>query len=148
MRDLIVHEVAFGRIVGDAVAAQNTRLAAVQRELGGTMDEVVAHEIAAGRERADDEIANLIVGRGRIRPDAVRIDRAIAVLETAAGAVRDSLQPPLLCMLAWLSWARGWSTPAVRYIETALGIDPSYGMTLALRSLLNAGVVPQWALPT
>lgn len=146
-RDVMVVQIAFGRVVGEALADDNAAYHAIQAETGLSMDDVVRAEVAAGRRDLDDELSALLWGKGRVRPDIDRINRTIAWLRTATANVPTTLQPPLLCMLGWLCWARGLGSVAGAYVDEALEIDPYYGMADLLDALLASGRVPDWALP-
>jgi hypothetical protein len=79
------------------------------------------------------------------RPDPWRVENGIVVLRTLVSRLDDSSRPPLLCMLAWLSWALGQGSVAGRYIDEAARIDPGYGMTEVLSTLISNGMMPEWA---
>jgi len=90
------------------------------------------------------ELGDRMMGKGP-RPDLERVERGIHLLRELLAAATNDLRPAPLCMLAWLSWAIGRTTHAVEYINQALDIDPDYGMATLLASLLDAGILPEWA---
>lgn len=144
-RDTMMMQFAFGRIVGEAVDAENERLNDLRYERGGTMDDLVASELAAGLLSHDDEFMGLLWGRGSLRPDVDRVKKAIGMLSFAAANVPDFLRTPPLCMIAWLTWTLGLSTAAGSLAKAALEIDPQYGMAHVLLGMLSQGHVPDWA---
>jgi len=147
LRDAMMMQVAFGRIVGEAFVRDSQELHALQDETGLSMDELVLREIEEGRIDPGDELTGLLLGAGRIRPDLERVQAACEWLGVAAASVPSALRPPLLCMLGWLHWSRGLGSVAGGYIDAALDIDPDYGMAEVLLEVLRRGVVPEWALP-
>ena len=105
----------------------------------------------AATESAGDDFRNLspelgdrMMGKGP-RPDLERAARGIHLLREMLPFATNDLRPAPLCMLAWLSWAIGRTTHAVEYINQALAINPDYGMATLLASLLDAGLLPEWA---
>lgn len=147
LRDALMLQAAFGSIAGEVVAERNARLSALRAERGCSMDDVVLAEIAAGRLDPDDEIDGLLLGRGRLRPDAERIERMRELLGALSVRLveRRVLNP--LCMLVWLSWSVGHGTAAGHYLDLARSIDPRHGMTEVLGTLLDRVPFPEWAIP-
>lgn len=87
----------------------------------------------------------LIGGLGP-QPDRDRLVTAIALLTRLRQVAAPRLQPPLLCMLAWLSWAMGSGSRADQYLDASFLIEPDYPMASVLRSLVSSGRVPEWLL--
>lgn len=79
------------------------------------------------------------------RPNPNRIRRALDVLRYAAARVPGSATPPLLTMIAWLHWALGEGTVAMRWVEQAQIIDPDFGLAELLATMLGTGHLPDWA---
>jgi hypothetical protein len=146
-REVISLQVAFGRLVGEAVEEKGRAYARLHAEQGGTMDDVVRTEVAAGRASLDDEFTGLLMGKGKVRPDPARIERMIEHLRhlIALAPAHERLNP--LCILAYLLWARGLSSVAGHYVGLALAIDGQHGMALLLKTMLTHGMVPEWAYP-
>jgi len=99
------------------------------------------------RERLWDEpeSADLVMGIGPL-PDRERLVAGIALLTKLRSVAAPSLQPPLLCMLSWLSWAMGAGTRAGEYLDAIVPLDPDYGMASVLQALETSGRVPEWLL--
>jgi hypothetical protein len=89
------------------------------------------------------DIGNLMMGIAP-RPDPDRIEKAIALLAVLVSRLADAERPPLLCMLAWLSWALGGGTRAGRYLDEVAAIAPDYSMAQLLSTMLGLGL-PEWA---
>lgn len=147
VRDQAMLQIAFGETIGSVVAERNRTPAARQRFRDRSMDDLVLQEGREGRLDLDDEIAALMLGRGRIRPDPARLRRGIQALRFIVACVSEVERPAPLCMLAWLCWARGLGTAAGGWLEFAHAVDPDYGMTRLLRTLLTRIPFPEWALP-
>lgn len=147
LRDAMMVQIAFGRIVGEALVRDSQEYHVLQDESGLSMDEVVLREIEEGRLEFHDELTGLLLGVGRIRPDTDRVQSACNWLAVTTASVPEPLRPPLLCMLGWLHWTRGLGTIAGAHIDSALDIDPDYGMAELQFEVLRRGVVPEWALP-
>ncbi|MCC6856639.1 MAG: DUF4192 family protein [Microbacteriaceae bacterium] len=145
-RDEIALQFGFGMLVAGAIAEDNDRYLAIQRREGGTMDEVVRREIDAGRARLDDELAGLLMGIGRLRPDADRLERGIHQFKRIAALAPEHYRPNVLCIVAWMLWARGLGSAAGRMIDLALEIDPLHGMGQLLYTLLANGRMPEWVV--
>jgi len=145
-RDAITLQYAFGRQVGEKAFAVNAAFARAQRATGLSMDELVAAQMAASEGNSDsDTIGDLMMGRGDDRPSVERVERAIALLRMCTSLAPRRLRPAPLCMLAWLSWSLGRGSAAGLFLETALSIDPGYGMALVLTTMLGTGLLPDWA---
>lgn len=144
-RDVITMQIAFGQLVGEAVAADNEVLLEIQSRTGGSMDDVVLAEVAAGRRTLDDEFSGLLMGMGTMRPDVHRMEGAITKLKRVIALATPGQRPAPLCILAWLLWGRGLGSAAGHFVDSALAIDPEYGMALVLRTLFSSGRLPEWA---
>ena len=93
----------------------------------------------------EPESADLIFGIGPL-PDRDRLVAGIALLTRLRSVASPALQPSLLCMLSWLSWAMGAGSRAGEYLDAIVPIDAEYGMGGVLRSLQLSGHVPEWLL--
>ena len=146
-RDQMMLQFAFGEEEGRRSLALNRHYGRLQRETGLSMDDVVEAEIAADREFAESSptTGDLMLGMSSERPDPERISRAISLLKLLVAMAPRSARPAPLCMLAWLSWALGQGSVAGIYLDTALGIDADYGMTLLLLQMIGSGHLPEWA---
>ncbi len=144
-RDVITMQVAFGDTVGEAVAADNEELLEIQARTGGSMDDVVRAEIAAGRRSLeDDDFSKLLMGVGTMRPDVRRMESTITKLKRIVALAPAHYRLGPLCILAWLLWGRGLGSAAGHFVDSALAIDPEYGMALVLRTIFSSGRLPEW----
>lgn len=125
VRDVVMLQWAFGLEVGELALEENERY-------------------FAGDDPARFLVAPLMWGDGP-RPNVARVLAAIALVKALAARAPRSMRPPLLCQLAWFSWALGRSSLAGRFVEEAERIDPHYGLAELLRSMLGAGHLPEWA---
>jgi hypothetical protein len=98
---------------------------------------------ATGREVPVD-VGGILIGHGP-RPDLDRLGVALTLLRrTVALAPRQARGGPLAAV-AWLSWATGRSTHAIRYLDQAQEADPGLTFAQLLRAVIDAGVLPDWA---
>jgi len=125
MRDVVMLQWAFGLEVGELALDENQRY-------------------FAGEDPAEFLAAPLMWGDGP-RPDVPRVRAAIALVKALAARAPRSMRPPLLCQLAWFNWALGKSSLAGRFVGEAERIDANYGLAELLRSMLEAGYLPEWA---
>lgn len=125
LRDVILMQWAFDRQTGDAVLDDVTRFAAGEP----------ADALPTGR---------LMLGEGP-RPDVARTERSQRLAKALAARAPRAQRPPLLCMLAWLYWALGRSSVAGRFVDEAVAIDPDYGLAEVLGTMLQRGMLPEWA---
>jgi hypothetical protein len=146
-RDQMMLQFAFGEEVGRQSHALNRHYARRQRETGLSMDDLVEADMAAGRELAETAptTGDLMLGMSPDRPDPERVERAIRLLKMLVAMAPRSARPAPLCMLAWLSWTLGQGSVAGIYLDTAVDIDPSYGMAVLLLQLVGSGHLPEWA---
>jgi hypothetical protein len=145
-RDQVMLQIAFGEEIGRVTHELNQRYAAIQRETGRSMDDIVAEEQARSGSRRDlAQTGDLMLGSVSRRPDPERIERGIELLKTLVATAPKRARPAPLCMLAWLSWALGRSSVAGIFIDQALAIDPGYGMARLLLTVVSAGHLPEWA---
>jgi hypothetical protein len=146
-RDATMLQFAFGAGVGAAAERSNREHADIQRATGKSMDDIVAAEIdsAQGQHPDDRLIGEMMMGQTGERPNVDRVKRAIELLKKLVALAPRSNRPAPLCMLAWLSWSLGRGSVAGRFIDDALTIDEHYGMAQLLATLLDTGMLPEWA---
>ena len=125
LRDVVMLQWAFDLATGDRV-----------------LDD--AESFAAGSPAESLDSGVLMLGQGP-RPDPERVDAAIELLKAAAARAPRADRPPLLCMLAWLNWALGRSSVADLFVTAAQEIDDGYGLAELLRTVLDRGMLPEWA---
>jgi Domain of unknown function (DUF4192) len=90
------------------------------------------------------DIGGILIGDGP-RPDGDRLGVALALVRhTIPLAPRDARGGPLAAA-AWLSWARGRSTHAARYLDQAQSVDPELTFAQLLRTVVDAGMLPRWS---
>lgn len=90
------------------------------------------------------DLASVMWGEGP-RPDAERLERALALVREVAALVPKTQRPGPLALCAWISWALGRSSHADRYAAMALAIDRRHGLADIVRSFVRAGHLPDWA---
>lgn len=90
------------------------------------------------------DLASVMWGEGP-RPDAERLERALALVREVAALVPKTQRPGPLALCAWISWALGRSSHADRYAAMALAIDRRHGLADIVRSFVRAGHLPEWA---
>ncbi|PXA70612.1 DUF4192 family protein [Cryobacterium arcticum] len=146
-RDQMMLQFAFGEEEGRRSHDLNRHYARRQRETGLDMDALVEADMAAGRawEQTTPTTGDLMLGLSPQRPDPERVLRGIRLLKLLVAMAPRAARPAPLCMLAWLSWTLGQGSVAGIYIDTALDIDPEYGMALLLLQVLGSGHLPEWA---
>jgi len=92
----------------------------------------------------DEELGGLMMGQGP-RPDPNRIEVGIALLLKIVPLLTGADRLAPLCMLAWLNWALGQGSIAGIYLDEAIAIDKRYGMVEVLATILQNGLLPEWA---
>lgn len=90
------------------------------------------------------DLAERMWGEGP-RPDAARLQRALALTREVAALSPSVHRPGPLALCAWLSWALGRSTHADRYTRQALRLDAEHGLSEIVQSFVQAGHMPDWA---
>jgi hypothetical protein len=128
LRDLVMLQWAFGLDLGDAMWDADTCAGIEARKLYPDIDSVAAERM---------------LGRGPA-PDSERIEAAISLLTTLVSLAADADRPAPLCMLAWLSWARGRGSVAGAHIDEVRALSPDYSMGELLASTFNSGMLPEW----
>jgi len=95
--------------------------------------------------REDEEGMLALAGMGMPRPDPERLQRAIGLLKRVTADAPTSARAPLFTMLAWMQWALGSGSTAGLHLESALAIDPAYGLAEIVDGMLRMGMLPEWA---
>lgn len=140
IRDATMILWAFGLEAGERTFDLNDRFLS-----GGDSGDIDDIDDTDDTEDADvTEDASRMIGEGP-PPDRERIDRAIALLGALAARSPQSARPPMLVMLAWLHWALGRSSVAGSFVDSALTIDPDYGLAQLIAAILGSGALPEWA---
>lgn len=120
-----------------AVVQWATDLAAGRRTL-------TAQLAASAGAAMPDELGGVFLGQGP-RPDPDRLRVALEVVRLAAARAPRASRVGPLTVAAWLSWALGRSSHAAYYLRLAAEIDPEYGLASLLRSMVDGGMLPDWA---
>lgn len=110
----------------------------------GRLDRSVRLDGCWRLEASGVDVGDLMLGIGP-SPDPRRMEAGISLLRTIVSRLSDEHRPPLLCMLVWLTWSLGRGSAAGRYLDEAVGINPEYGMTGVLATMLSNGRMPEWA---
>ena len=85
----------------------------------------------------------LMLGRGP-RPDPERLRSGTAIAAALAARAPRRHRVVLLAMLAWLHWASGRSSAAAEALQAADAIDPAYGFSDILRTMIFNGMMAEW----
>ncbi|MDK1327429.1 DUF4192 family protein [Arthrobacter sp. zg-Y1143] len=100
---------------------------------------------AEGRPTAAADFRNILVGTSPTVPDWNMLDRTYAVFRDLVPVAAGDPKAALLCLLAWIEWARGRGSRSDVFLQHALDESPGYRLALLLRELLGTGVLPDWA---
>jgi hypothetical protein len=96
-----------------------------------------------GGEPVPEDLARPMWGEGA-RPDPARLRAGLELCRRVASVVALQRRPGALAACAWLAWASGRSTHAAFYADAALAIDGSHGLSEIMRTMLDAGRLPEW----
>jgi len=124
-RDAVMLQWAFDRDVGDRVAACDDAW-------------------TVNGAPSDPDLAGLMMGEGP-QPDPDRLARAVDLAAAMAARAPRSQRAPLLTVLAWLQWASGRSSVARAHLDAVAVLDPGYGLAGLLGTMLDRGMLPEWA---
>jgi len=97
------------------------------------------------REGAVAPLADYLLGRGWYAPDWERVDRLWELSRDLLGVAQDEPRQALLCILAWIEWARGRGSMALVLLEQAVLENEKYELAMLLQKLMEHGVMPSWA---
>lgn len=97
------------------------------------------------REAAVAPLADYLLGRGRYAPDWQRVDRLWEVCRDLLGVAQGEPRQALLCILAWIEWARGRGSMALVLLNQAVLENETYELARLLQKLMEHGVMPAWA---
>ncbi|MGL3804913.1 DUF4192 domain-containing protein [Paeniglutamicibacter sp. R2-26] len=93
---------------------------------------------------ASQDFSDFLLGTGGVQPDWDRMDRLWYICRDLLGAASGRDQTALLCLLAWIEWAKGRGSSALNLLKAALRTDPGYRLAQLLLRLLEAGEMPSW----
>jgi hypothetical protein len=107
----------------------------------------LSERIAAGEiDEGDDTLALDLMGLGHAeQPDRERIGRGIRLMSRIAALAPDDVAHIAFTVLAWLHWSQGRGSVAGRFVDRARELDPRYGLAELLASVLQHGMLPEWA---
>lgn len=95
-------------------------------------------------ERAQ-ELAYFLLGGGANTPEWKRLENLWFICRDLLGVARAGQRSALLCILAWIEWAKGRGSMSMALLRTALDSDPEYRLAQLLQQLLYRGIMPEWA---
>lgn len=98
----------------------------------------------AGGE-APAALEEFLMGTAAAAPDWVRVDRLWDLGTSLLAAAQGEDRCALLCVLAWIEWARGRSSAAAALLDACLKGDPDYALAVGLKAFLDLGRLPGWA---
>ncbi|MBO0595967.1 DUF4192 family protein [Nesterenkonia sp. E16_7] len=100
-------------------------------------------------ERAEAAMLQLyaasFLGETRSRPDWERVDGLEDVLNTLVPYARGVEREHLLCLMAWIEWARGRGTAAGSFIDQCLSEFPDNELSRIIERLMQLKGVCLWA---
>jgi len=97
------------------------------------------------RESSVVPLADYLLGRGWYAPDWQRVDRLWELSRDLLGVAKDESRQALLCILAWIEWARGRGSMALVLLDRAVLENEKYELAMLLQKLMEHGVMPAWA---
>lgn len=102
-----------------------------------------AQTVFRGGEPVPEDLARPMWGEGA-KPDPARLRAGLQLCRRVASLVAPERRPGALAACAWLAWASGRSTHAAFYADAALAIDGTHGLSEIMRTMLDAGRLPEW----
>jgi Domain of unknown function (DUF4192) len=146
VRDAMLLQFAFGPAIGEAAHLDAEETAARAEQHGLTVSELVRRDDEHGvLDDTTDLLGRLLLGQSSLRPDARRVERAVAVLRTTIAAAPASSRCGALCIAAWLCWSIGRGSAAGVLLDQAVAIDPDHTMAALLSQFIGSGALPEWA---
>jgi hypothetical protein len=91
------------------------------------------------------ELGAFMLGVMRGAPDWDRIQRLWTLCRGLLPAAEGDCRAALLCILAWIEWAKGHSSAAHALVQTCRGESPEYRLARLLDEFLQHGRLPHWA---
>ena len=87
-----------------------------------------------------------LAGLGEMpRPSPERLEQGIALLRQVAARLHETERAPCLTAVAWLNWALGRSSVAGELVRRARKADGEYGFAELMETMLERGLLPDWA---
>ena len=72
-------------------------------------------------------------------------EQGIALLRQVAARLHETERAPCLTAVAWLNWALGRSSVAGELVRRARKADGEYGFAELMETMLERGLLPDWA---
>jgi len=91
------------------------------------------------------ELGEFMLGTSDRAPHWTTLERLWTVGRGVLPAARGTDRCALLCILAWIEWAKGHSSGAHALITTCRTEDPHYRLASLLDAFLARGRLPRWA---
>jgi len=103
-----------------------------------------AIERGAERARCVRRMADFMLGVSPETPDWDRLDRLRELCGGLVPAAREQDRCALLCLAAWVEWARGRGTAAGALLDACVAESPDYRLGILLHRLIGSGRMPDW----
>ncbi len=145
VRDAMMLQFAFGRLVGEAALADVDADADADPHRPADGDERRSVDDLDDLDDLDELLGRLLIGRSTIRPDVDRVERALGMLRLAIPNAPGELRAGPLCIAAWLAWSLGRGSVAGGLLDRARELAPDHTMTQLLSSFVGGGALPEWA---
>lgn len=91
------------------------------------------------------QLTDFLLGRGWHAPDWQRLDRLWDIARDLLGVAREDSRQALLCILAWIEWARGRGSMALVLLRQAVEENSDYELATLLQKLMSHGIMPSWS---
>ncbi|WP_372697853.1 DUF4192 domain-containing protein [Arthrobacter sp. JSM 101049] len=91
------------------------------------------------------DLGEFMLGNSDRAPHWTTLERLWTVGRGVLPAARGTDRCALLCILAWIEWAKGHSSGAHALITTCRTEDPDYRLASLLDAFLARGRLPRWA---
>lgn len=104
-----------------------------------------AESAASAEDHALQEYASSFLGETERRPDWGRVDALESALNDLLPYARDAERENLLCLMAWIEWARGRGTAAGSFIDRCLQEFPDNQFSRLIERLMQLKGVCLWA---
>lgn len=91
------------------------------------------------------ELGEFMLGNSDRAPHWTALERLWTLGRHLLPAARETDRCALLCILAWIEWAKGHSSGAHALITTCRAEDPGYRLASLLDAFLARGRLPRWA---
>lgn len=91
------------------------------------------------------ELGEFMLGNSDRAPHWTTLERLWTIGRGLLPAARGVDRCALLCILAWIEWAKGHSSGAHALITTCRAEDPAYRLAFLLEAFLARGRLPRWA---